>query len=170
MKASVRVVRMLIDCPLRGLTRCPLIVKLVGDLGSTLVDPAHPRLHLRQAPAVRIKRLDHAPALIAQIFHLGRERTDLVGDHPHGLDRPIEIIPNVRVVIVFDLLIRALRRVTRFRRCRRDVREARVKSSADVAQARDDGRGGSTNDAYRRRDDRGDDLRVGDDVNHRQAP
>lgn len=118
MKASVRVVRMLVDCPLRGLTRCPLIVKLVGDLGSTLVDPAHPRLHLRQAPAVRIKRLDHAPALIAQILHLGRERTDLIGDHPHGLDRLIKIIPNVRIMIVFDLLVRALRRVTRFQRCR----------------------------------------------------
>lgn len=169
MQASVRVVRMLIDRPLSCLARGPLIVELFGHLGPALVNTPHTSLHIRKALPLHFELLDQSLTLIPQAPHLRRELADLIGDGPHSRDRPIQIISNICLVGVLYLAICALRRITGLRRSRRDMREPRVEFPADVPQARDDRRGGSTNNGNYRRDDRGDDLRVGNDVNHRQT-
>lgn len=170
MQAGVRVVRVLINRALRSLSCDPLIVEFGGHLGAALINPTHTSLNLREALSMSLQSLRHLPSTIAYVHHLCRKRADLVRYDPHGLDRAVEIIPHVRIVVVSDFLVCALRRVAGLRRSRGDVREASVKSPANVAQARDSRRGGRTNDGDNRRDDRCDDLRVGDDVNHRRDP
>lgn len=118
MQTRVRVVRMLIDCPLSGLARGPLIVELVGDPDPALVYTPHTSLHIRKALPLVLELFDHALALIPELLHLRRERANLVRHDPDCLDCPIEIVPHVRIVVVFYLFISALRRITGLRRSR----------------------------------------------------
>lgn len=166
MQAGVRVVRVLINRALRGFSCGPLVVEFGGYFGAALIDPAHASFDLREALSMILQGLHHLPSLIAYVYHLCRKRADLVRYDPHGLDRAVEIIPHVRVVVVSNFLVCALRRVAGLRRSRGDVREASAEHFSDVAQARDSRRGGSTNDGDNRRDDSCDDLLVGDNVNH----
>ena len=111
----MRVVRMLINRALRSFSCGPLVVEFGGHFGAALIDPAHASFDLREALSMSLQGLRHLPSTIAYVHHLCRKRADLVRYDPHGLDRAVEIIPNVRIVVVSDLFICALSCVARFR-------------------------------------------------------
>ena len=86
-------------------------MELGGHLGATLIDSSHSRLHGAEALAVRVECRFHSGALIEETRYLTRQSADLVRDDPDSLNRLVEIVANVRIVIVLDFLIRALRSI-----------------------------------------------------------
>lgn len=132
MQSGVSVVSMLINGALRRLPSCPLVVELGGHLGATLIDSPNARLHRAEALTVRVEGRLHSGALIEQARHLLRQSADLIRDNPDSLNRLVEVITDVRVVVVLDFLIRALRSITGLRSGLRDMREPRVEQPADV--------------------------------------
>ena len=132
MQSGVGVVRVFVNGALRELACCPFVMELGGHLGAALIDSSDARLHGAEALAVRVERRLHSGALIEQARHLLRQSADLIRDNPDSLNRLVEVIANIRVVIVLDFLIRALRSITGLRRGLRDMREPRVEQPADV--------------------------------------
>lgn len=111
MQSGVGVVRVLVNRALRGLARCPLIVELGGHLGATLINSPDARLHGTEALTVRVERCLHSGALIEETRYLTRQSAELVRYNPDSLNRFVEIIANVRIVVVLDFPIRALRSI-----------------------------------------------------------
>ena len=132
MQSRVGVVSVFVNGALRRLARRPLVMELGRHLGAALIDSSDARLHGAEALAVRVERRLHSGALIEQARHLLRQSADLIRDNPDSLNRLVEVIANIRVVIVLDFLIRALRSITGLRRGLRDMREPRVEHTADV--------------------------------------
>lgn len=166
MQSGVSVVSMLINRALRRLPSRPLVVELSGHLGTALVNPSDARLHGAEALTMSVECRLHPGTLIEEARHLLGQSADLVRHDPDSLNRFVEVVSDIRIVIVLDFRVRTLRRITGLGRGLRDVREPRVEQSADVPQARDDCRSGCANDGDNRCDNRCDDLRVGDNVNH----
>ena len=132
MQSGVSVVSMLINGALRGLARRPLIVELGGHLGPALVNSSDARLHGAEALAVRVESGLHPGTLIEEARHLLGQSADLVRHDPDSLNRFVEVVSDIRIVIVLDFRVRALRRITGLRCGLRDVREPRVEHAADV--------------------------------------
>ena len=132
MQSGVSVVSMLINGALRGLPSRPLVVELGGHLGAALIDASDARLHGAEALAVRVESGLHSGTLIEEARHLFGQSADLVRHDPDSLNRFVEVVSDIRIVIVLDFRVRTLRRITGLGRGLRDVREPRVEQSADV--------------------------------------
>lgn len=132
MQSGVSVVSMLINGALRRLARRPLIVELSGHLGTALVNSSDARLHGAEALAVRVESGLHSGTLIEESRHLLGQSADLVRHDPDSLNRLVEVVSDIRIVIVLDFRVRTLRRITGLRCGLRDVREPRVEHAADV--------------------------------------
>lgn len=132
MQSGVSVVSMLINGALRRLPSRPLVVELSGHLGAALVNSSDARLHGAEALAVRVESGLHSGTLIEEARHLLGQSADLVRYNPDSLNRLVEVVSDIRIVIVLDFRVRTLRRITGLRRGLRDVREPRVEHAADV--------------------------------------
>ena len=98
MQACVSVVRVLIEDALSCLARRSLIVQLLTQAIDAGLDRT-------QALSVVLQRRFDVGHLIGEATDLGRERSYLVGYHPYSLNRFVDIVSYVGIVVVFDLFV-----------------------------------------------------------------
>ena len=106
MQTRVRVVRVLVNCPLRRLTGDALVVDLLSHATAPLVDPTDARLDGFETPPVIAQRCLDAAQLIGERPDVCGQLADLVRHSVYGLDRTVQVIPDVGRVIVGDLRVR----------------------------------------------------------------
>ena len=106
MQARVRVVRVLVDCALRRLSSDALVVDLLSHATAPLVDPTDARLDGFEAPPVITQRRLDAAQLIGERPDVAGQLSDLVRHSVYGLDRTVQVVPDVGRVIVGDLRVR----------------------------------------------------------------
>nr|DAK99624.1 MAG TPA: hypothetical protein [Caudoviricetes sp.] len=120
-QAHVRVVCLLVEGPLGRFAGHTLVVDLLGDLGLAAVHAAHALVNGADQARDRVELLAVGAQRLPQLPGRGADLGDLVPHGPGRLDRPVQIVPDIRLVVVLDLLLGGLGGAAGLYRGRQDV-------------------------------------------------